>query len=61
MWEEQKTVLETHEVHETINKTKPKIVEESSPFDFGKYQPKEDENWNAANTLIIGKGKKPGI
>ena len=57
----QKTNVKKYETKEYTVKTKPKKTKEESPVDWQRLQPKEEEEWDVTNYIVLGKGQKPGI
>lgn len=57
----QKTNLENFEPQEHSGKPKPQNTEEKSPVEWERLQPKQLEELDESNLIVIGKGQKPGI
>ena len=57
----QKTNVEKYDTKEDSVETKPKKTNKESPADWQRLEPKQEEEWDVTNSIVIGKGQKPGI
>lgn len=57
----EKTNVERYGAQKYEIESKPKSMKEKSPAEWERLQPKEQEEWDVGSSIVLGKGKKPGI